>query len=408
MKDFEKKARAYALRNALAHGGKAQAGAVISSLFHEGLEKSEVKKYAKEISETVNEVNSLSSAEQEKEFSKLEEAISERETREGLEELPGVGKKGVVMRFRPSPSGPLHVGHLISNIISSLYVKKYGGKFYVIIDDTDPKTAMKDAYAKIREDCDWAFGNVHEYINASDRMNLYYRYAKTLIEKNAAYICTCSPENFRKFSESKKECPCRKLSSKDNLARWDKMISKDAKSNFAEGEAVLRFKTPAEFGGMKNPNPAMRDFPLARISEAEHPLQKDKYRVWPLMNLAVTSDDIELGMTHIIRGKDHRDNAERQKMIYHVLGKKYPWAAFIGRIKFTDLALSKRKLTAAIKSGEFSGEEDERLPTIASLRKRGFKPEAFAEFVEQRGITEVDKVMNSAEFFRVIGNFGKG
>ena len=173
-----------------------------------------------------------------------------------------------------------------------------------------------------------------------------------------------------------------------------------SKKGFKEGEAVVRFKS-----NMAHRNPAMRDFPLARINEAKHPIQGNKYRVWPLMNLVVAVDDMELGMTHIIRGKDHRDNAERQKMIYKIFKKKFPWTFFIGRLKFTDLILSKRKLTEGIKSGEFSGEEDERLPTIASLRKRGYKPEAFAKFAEQRGLTQVDKVMDSKEFFKLLDNF---
>jgi glutamyl-tRNA synthetase len=400
MKDFDKKIKAYALKNALSHDGKAQQGAVISSLFHEGLKKEEVKKYIKDISKVVNQINSLSIEEQQKEFEKLGKFTSEREVREGLEELPNA-EKGVVMRFRPSPSGPLHVGHLISNMISSLYVKKYGGKFYVIIDDTNPETVLPEAYENIKKDCDWAFGNVYKYLNSSDRMELYYKYAEELIKKNAAYVCTCSSEKFKEYSIVMKDCPCRKISVEDNIKRWEKMLDK---KGYKEGGAVLRFKSSF---GMKNKNPAMRDFPLARINLKKHPLQKNKYRVWPLMNLAVAVDDMELKMTHIIRGKDHMDNAERQKMIFNVFGKKYPVAFFIGRIKFHDLVLSKRKITAAIKSGEFSGVEDERLPTLASLRKRGYQPEAFAKFVEQRGITEVDKVMDSKEFFQIIDNFNK-
>ena len=159
--------------------------------------------------------------------------------------------------------------------------------------------------------------------------------------------------------------------------------------------------------GMKDPNPAMRDFPLARINETTHPLQGKKYRVWPLMNLVVSVDDIELKMTHIIRGKDHRDNAKRQKMIFEVFEKKYPWCFFTGRMKFTDLVLSKRKISEGIKSGEFSGAEDEKLPTVASLRKRGYKPEAFRKFAEQRGLTEVDKVISSKDFFKILDIFNK-
>jgi glutamyl-tRNA synthetase len=373
MENWDKKIRAYALKNALAHEGKAMQGPVISSLFNEGLDRKEMGKYGKKISEIIMEVNALPLAQQEKEFEKVKNDVSEREQREGLEELPN-SEKGVIMRFRPAPSGPLHVGHLISNLISSLYVKKYGGKFYIIIDDTDPKTCLPEAYKEIPKNCDWIFGNVYKYLNASDRMSLYYEYAEKLIKKEAAYVCTCSAEQFKKFAEEEKNCPCRKLSVKENMERWEKMLDK---KGFKEHEAVLRFKSD-----MKNKNPAMRDFPLARISEANHPLQKNKYRVWPLMNLSVWVDDVDLKMTHIIRGKDHMDNAKRQEMMSAVIGKKPPWTFFIGRIKFTDLILSKRKLNAAIKEGEFSGEEDERLPTLASLKKRGYKPEAFAKFVE--------------------------
>jgi len=400
MKDFEKKIRAYALKNALAHEGVALQGPVISSLFNEGLKRSEVGKYAKRIIEIILEINSLSPEEQEKEFEKLEKKVHEREAREGLPELPNTGK-GVIMRFRPSPSGFIHIGNIISNMSSSLYTKKYKGKFYVIVDDTNPESVLPEAYKQIKPDCDWIFGNVYKYINSSDRMELYYDYAEKLIKKDAVYVCTCSAEKFKKFSEARKNCPCRKNSEKENIELWNKMMDK-SKNGFKEGDAVLRFKSD-----MKDDNPAMRDFPLARINETKHPLQGNKYKVWPLMNLAVAVDDIELKMTHIIRGKDHMDNAKRQKMIFDVFKKKYPWTFFIGRIKFKDLILSKRKMTESINKGEFSGYEDERLPTMASLKKRGYKPSVFAKFAEHQGLSDVDKVMDSKEFFSLIDNFNK-
>jgi glutamyl-tRNA synthetase len=225
MKDLEKKTRAYALKNAIAHEGKAMQGPVISSLFIEGLKKDEVGKFAKKISEIISEINSLNFEQQKKEFEKLEKEVSERETHEGLDELPNA-EKGIRMRFRPAPSGPLHLGHIISNMAASLYVKKYTGKFYVIIDDTDPKTSLASAYKDIPRDCDWIFGNVSEYLIASDRISLYYKYAEKLIEKKSAYICTCSQEKFKKFVEDKKDCPCRKLTAKENTERWNKMLDK--------------------------------------------------------------------------------------------------------------------------------------------------------------------------------------
>lgn len=401
MKNFSEVAKAYALKNALSHEGKAQPGAVISSLFHEGLKKQDTKKYIKEISKIVNEINSLSPAEQEKEFENLKSFTSERKIREGLPELPN-SNKGVVMRFAPSPSGPLHIGHAATACISFLYVKKYGGKFYVRIEDTNPENIYPPAYKMIENESKWLFDGIAEIAIQSDRMPLYYKYAENLIKKEAAYVCTCTPEQFKKFADEKKNCPCRKLSVGENMESWEKMLSFDSKKNFAQGGAVLRFKS-----GMKNKNPAFRDFPLARINLEKHPRQGNKYRVWPLMNLAVTVDDIEMKITHIIRAKDHRDNAKKQEMIFKVLGKKLPWTAFLGRFKFTDLELSTTKIRQAIEKGEYNGWEDRRLPTIASLRKQGYKPQAFWKFAEQVGLSENDKVMDKKEYFLLLDHFNK-
>ena len=179
------------------------------------------------------------------------------------------------------------------------------------------------------------------------------------------------------------------------------MLNK-TKNGFKEGDAVLRFKS-----NMKNKNPAFRDFPLARINETSHPLQKKKYRVWPLMNLAVPVDDIEMKMTHMIRGKDHKDNEPKQRMIFKILGKKYPWTAYIGRLHFKDLEMSKSAIRKDIEHGKYKGWDDPRLPTAISLKKQGYKPEAFWKFVEQRGISEADKIISKEDFFQVLDNFNR-
>jgi|TARA_B100001971_G_C18252106_1_gene579090 glutamyl-tRNA synthetase len=396
MKNLSQKTLAYALKNALSHGGKANQGPVISSLFNEGLKKNEVKKYIKDISKIIKEVNSMSSEEQKKEFEKLENKVSKREVREGLEELPNVKKSGVIMRIAPSASGPLHIGHALVAGLNILYVEKYGGKFYVRIEDTNPDNILLKSYKLIEKDAKWLFKD-SKIIIQSDRIELYYKYAQKLIKKNSAYICTCSGDSFREFVKQKNNCPCRRLNVKENMGRWNKMLSE-----FKEGEAVLRFKS-----NMKDKNPAMRDFPLARINETKHPRQKNKYRVWPLMNLAVTVDDIELNMTHIIRGKDHRDNAKRQEMIYKVLGKKVPYTTFIGIVHFKDLELSSSKMKEDIEKGKYSGWDDENLPTLVSLKKQGYKPIAFLKFSELVSLGENDKIIDKKEYFRLLDNFNR-
>ncbi len=400
IKELENKARAYALKNALAYKGKAQQGAVISSLFNEGLKKEEVKKFVKDISKIITEVNKLSLEEQEKEFKGLEKNVSVRKVREGLEELPNAKGK-VVMRFSPSASGGFHIGHAITGCLNYLYVKKYSGKFYVRIEDTNPDNIYKPAYKLIKQDSEWLFDKKAKIIIQSERINLYYKYAEQLIKKNSAYVCTCSGDKFREYVKEKRNCPCRKLNVKENLERWKRMLDK---AGFKEGEAVLRFKSSR---GMKDKNPAMRDFPLARVNLTKHPLQKDKYRVWPLMNLAVSVDDIELGMTHIIRAKEHRDNAQRQEMIYKVLGKKFPWTSFLGRWHIKGLKLSASQITKDVESGKYSGWDDKRLPTIASLKKQGYKPQAFWRFSEQVGLSETDKTIDKKEYFKLLNAFNR-
>lgn len=397
----EKIIKAYALKNAVEHNGKAQIGSVIPGLFNHGLTKDKIRDISPKVNEIVKQVNSLSIENQNQEFEKYKDIIGHRPERQGLPELDEVKQSGVIMRFAPAPSGPLHIGHIISSTASSLYVKKYGGKFYIRIEDTDPERIDPDAYDSIKTDFDWLFGNVSEYIIQSSRLETYYKYALELLSKGKAYVCTCSSEKFKKLVDLKKPCPCRGLDLKENILRWNKMLDK---TGYKEGEAVLRFKSDLD-----NPNPAMRDFPLARINTKPHPLVKNKYKVWPLMNLSVTVDDIEYKMTHVIRGKDHKDNAERQKMIYQALGKDkdFPKTYFIGRIKFKDVVLSKRKIKEAIKEGEYESENDIRLPTIATLRNRGYQPEAFYNLAIERGISEVDKVMTITDFFTVLDNFNR-
>ncbi|MBU0472275.1 MAG: glutamate--tRNA ligase, partial [Nanoarchaeota archaeon] len=332
------------------------------------------------------------------EFEKLKKEVDERPAREGLPDLPGAKKGKVVMRFAPSPSGAFHIGHALTSSISYLFVKKYGGKFYVRIEDTNPDNIYPKAYDLIKKDSEWLFEGKAVIAIQSNRMELYYKYAEKLLKIGHAYVCTCSGDEFRKCVKFQKDCPCRNFNIKENLERWEMMFD----SSYKPGDAVLRFKS-----NMKHKNPAMRDFPLMRINEIPHPLQKKKYRVWPLMNLAVTVDDIEMKMTHVIRAKEHRDNAERQKMIFDVLGKKFPWVGFLGRWHIKGLRLSASQITKDIEAGKYSGWDDPKLPTIQALIKKGYKPQAFWKFAERIGLSESDKTIDKKEFFTLLDNFNK-
>jgi len=404
----DEKIEAYSLKNAVEHEGKAQAGAVLSSLFAEGLKKEEIKEIMPRINNMLKKINSLSLEEQQSLFSKHEKQVSHRETRaeDELPELDNVNKTGVIMRFAPSASGIMHLGHILTGMPSSLYVKQYGGKFYVRIEDTNPEKCDPEAYTSFPKDCDWVFGNVSEYIIQSDRMEKYYTFAEELIKKGVAFVCTCKNEEDEEDQKSKKNseerkpreiCKCRNNSIKENQEKWKKMLDK---KGFKQGEAILRFKSP----DTKLTNPALIDFPLARINETKHPRQGNKYRVWPLMNLCVTLDDLDYGMTHVIRAKEHRDNALRQEMIFKLIKKKAPLTYFLGRYKFDDLPLSKSRFQEMIKRGEYSGWNDIRLPLARNFKKRGYQPEAFGKLAIKRGLSEVDKVLKQDDYFLELNN----
>lgn len=398
--NWGEKIKAHSLKNAIAHEGKAQEGSVISGLFAEGLERRQVKEVIQEVKKTVGEINKLSLEEQTKKFEEFEKKISYRTEREGLPELENVKGK-IRMRFSPSPSGPMHIGHAATGMPSSIYVKKYGGDFYLRIEDTNPENIDPDAYKMLVDEAGWLFGNISEVIIQSDRLKVYYKYAEELINKGASYVCTCSSEEFKKLVDKNKPCPCRKNSTQENLVKWAKMLDE---KGYKEGQAVLRFKSD-----INNPNPALRDFPLARINLTKHPRVGLKYRVWPLMNLSVTCDDIEYNMTHIIRAKDHMDNAKRQELMYNALGLEnlVPVTIFLGRYNFTDLEISCTKTKKLIDEGKFDGWDDVRLPFIAALRKRGYTRDAFILMAEQRGLSDVDKVLTKEDYFAVLDEFNR-
>ena len=394
---------AYSLKNAIEHEGKAQEGSIISGLFAEGLKREQVKEVVGEVKKIVSEINLLDLEEQKKRFENLEDNISHRAEREGLPELEDVPKSGVIMRFSPSSSAQaFHIGHILTGMPTSLYVKKYGGKFFLRIEDTNPEKTVPECYKTFPEEAAWIFGNVTEWYAQSDRMQEYYDFAEELIKKGFAFVCACKKEekNEEESFQAREPCVCRKNSIKENISKWEKMLDK---KGYKEGHAVLRFKSQKT----NLSNPALIDFPLARINLTPHPRQRKKYRVWPLMNLCVTHDDISQKCTHIIRAKEHRDNALRQEMIFDALKIKKPHSYFLGRYKFNDLEISKTKISEKIKKGEFSGWDDIRLPLARNFKRRGYQPKAFEDLAVQRGLSEVDKVIAKEDFFQILDSFNR-
>lgn len=374
-----------ALQNAVKHGGVPQAGAVIGMVMGA---HPELRGRAKEVSalakEVIADVEKLSpddrAATLQARAPEMVAALAEKHEHKKV--LPDLEKadKGVAMRFAPNPSGPLHIGHARAAALNDAYVKQYGGRYILRIEDTDPKRVDPAAYATVQEDIRWLGLGITEVVTQSDRLPIYYDLCRQLIGRKGAYVCTCDNDHFRELKMAKQACPCRDNSVEKNLDLWQKMLDHTLK----EGEATVRIRTD-----LTHPDPAMRDFPAFRILDAP-PHPKVKAHVYPLMNFSVVADDHLLGVSHVIRGKDHIANTRRQKYIYDHMGWEIPVYRHYGRMGIEGVVLSTSQMRAGIQEGTYTGWDDIRLGTLRALARRGISPEAVKNAMLAIGIGETD------------------
>ena len=386
------KIRKYALQNAVKYEKPPKEDAVVKKVLAEHPElRRDAKRVSTLVKEEIKRIESMSKEKRVEELTKMapelvaELKVKEKEKREpGLPELPLAKGEKVVMRFAPNPNGAATLGSTRGIIVNSEYAKMHDGKFILRFDDTDPvlKRPLLEAYDWYLEDCAWLNAEPDEVIVASERMELYYKYAEELLKKGAAYVCFCSAETFKTYKERKLPCPHRDVSVEANIECWEKML----KSVYEEKEAVLRIKTD-----MASADPALRDWVALRILKREHPRVGDKYVVWPTLDFESAIEDHLLGITHIIRGKDLMKSEKRQRFLYDHLGWKYPRTMVWGRIKVQEFGkLSTSELRKRIENGEYVGWDDPQLPTLKALRRRGFQPEAIRRFFISIGVTQTD------------------
>jgi glutamyl-tRNA synthetase len=387
--------RKIALLNALHYGGKAQFQPVLGKLLTERPRlKARVKEVAPTVNEIVREVNRLSLEKQRRlvEEKWPEALVKEKvEAEKALPPLPNVDKsERVVTRFAPNPDCMIHLGNARAIILCNEYAKMYNGAFRLRFEDTDPrlKRSALPFYDAIREDLKWLDCKWDMEVIQSDRLPIYYEHAERLLKNGGAYVCTCAVEKFRKLALAKKPCPCRDLSSTEQLIRWRHMLD----GTYREGKAVVRVKTD-----LNHPNPAVRDWPALRIINPKrypHPRVGGKYRVWPLYNFSAGIDDHLMGITHIIRGKEHLTNQTRQEYMYRHFGWEYPEAIHYGRMKIAGGLLSKSKIVEGVRKGVFTGWDDPRLATFIALRKRGILPETIKSLIIEVGPKTVDVTLS--------------
>jgi len=395
----------FGLTNAVKFEGKPNLKAIMGKLMSQKPElRTQVNDIKPVLDETIVEISKLTIDEQKEKLLQLDPtALEKKVTTEEQKELPDLPNTQnydkIIMRLAPYPSGALHIGNARMVILNSEYVKRYNGKLILFFDDTigSPKSmrnspkakyVLPDAYQLIKDGLKWLDVNYSEVYYKSDRLEIYYEYCEKLIQDDIAYVCFCSATEFRdKYKKTKEICPHRNQSISTNLQEWNNMKT----GKYHETDVVVRLKT-----GMDQKDPALRDQIIMRISEAEHPRVGTKYFIWPMLEFSWAIDDHLIGATHILRGIDLVKEDVIEEFIWDHFNWKKGEFLHYGRIKFSNMKLSKTQSRNNIIQGKFDGWDDPRTWSLQSLEKRGIKAEALKKTLLELGMSTTGIVFDES------------
>jgi glutamyl-tRNA synthetase len=279
----------------------------------------------------------------------------------------------VRVRFAPSPTGYLHIGSARTALFNYLYARNTGGKFLLRIEDTDLARSTEESTRSILDGLEWlGFAPDEEIIFQSDNADKHRETARRLLAEGKAYR-DFTPKEEKKDGDVKQAIVDRareqaNKSMRDNPYR--ELSQEESDERVAAGELfAIRLKVPLDgktvfedgvYGTQERWYDDTEDLVL---------LRSDGH---PLYNLAVVCDDIEMGITHVIRGQDHLTNTHKQLLIYEALGIEPPRFAHLPLI----LAPNKGKLSKR-KHGE--------VVSMTTYRDAGFVAAAFRNFLALLG-----------------------
>jgi glutamyl-tRNA synthetase len=271
------------------------------------------------------------------------------------------------VRFAPSPTGYLHVGGARTALFNWLFARHFGGTLVLRIEDTDLERSTPEMVEGILQGLQWLgiHWNEGPYYQ-TQRMDLYRAAATTLLQSGAAYYCFCNKEALEQRRASaaaegrspRYDGTCRKIDASEALRR--KNAGEPAALRFAIPEGGSTSFEDAVFGKVEFSNSELEDFVLLR-SDGN-----------PTYHLSVVADDVDLRITHIIRGADHISNTPKQVLLYRALGAALPVFAHVPLILGSDKTrLSKRHGATS----------------VLAYREEGIVPEAFRNFLALLGWT---------------------
>ena len=296
-------------------------------------------------------------------------------------------------RFPPEPNGYLHIGSAKAIWINYETAKKYGGKFNLRYDDTNPVKEGDEFVNSIREDLEWLGATPNGGIfYGSDYFGADYEHAVKLIKAGKAYVCDLTAEELSKYrgtlTEPGKNSPYRDRSVEENLDLFERMKN----GEFPDGSKTLRAKID-----MSSPNMNMRDPAIYRILHVPHQRQGNKWCIYPLYDYAHPIQDALEGITHSLCSIEFENHRPLYEWVVDNCGfDPKPKQREFARLNVTNTVMSKRYLRYLVESGMVDGWDDPRLPTICALRRRGFTPESIFDFISRAGVAKNDNLVNIA------------
>ena len=300
-------------------------------------------------------------------------------------------EKKVHTRFPPEPNGYLHIGSAKAILINYETAKKYGGKFNLRYDDTNPAKEDVEYVESIYEDLHW-LGAIPDggIFYGSDYFDKCYEYAEKLILDGKAYVCDLNAEEMKEYrgtlTEAGKESPYRNRTPEENLDLFRRMKA----GEFPDGSRTLRAKID-----MASPNMNMRDPAIYRIVHTSHHRQGDKWCIYPLYDYAHPIQDALEGITYSLCSLEFENHRPLYEWVIDNIGFEMPpMQREFARLNVTNTVMSKRYLRYLVENGMVDGWDDPRLPTICALRRRGYTPSSIFNFVRSAGISKANSLVD--------------
>ena len=296
-------------------------------------------------------------------------------------------------RFPPEPNGYLHIGHAKSILLNYGLAKKYGGKFNLRFDDTNPTKEKTEFVEAIKADVKWLGAEWDDRLFfASNYFQQMYEAAVKLIKKGKAYVCDLSAEQIREYrgtlTEPGKNSPYRDRSVEENLQLFEDMKN----GKFADGEKVLRAKID-----MASSNMNMRDPVIYRVAHMTHQNTGDKWCIYPMYDFAHPIEDAIEGITHSICTLEFEDHRPLYDWVVRELEYENPPKQIeFAKLYLTNVVTGKRYIKKLVEEHIVDGWDDPRLVSIAALRRRGFTPESIKMFVELCGVSKANSSVDYA------------